>query len=440
MSNIFIAHVEEDAAIALEIALGLEKAGYRTWCYEVDSVPGPSYLVRTGEAVAQSQAMVIVISPHSLGSSQVTKEVVRAHESAKHFIPILRDITHAEFQKRQPEWREAIGSATSIRIPSEGVTAVLPLITDGLKSLGIQPGAKVDAARIGRISSMLEEIQGHPPSQEGKAAATMKPIEESKKAKSRKPLIIIATSVIVIAIVVVVVIFLGRGGSTGNGGGTGQPNDGLPDLVIQGITSPQNPNLGDSVSFAIDIANRGKADAASSNVAFFVDGAFQDSQSVYTISPGATRKVYFYWQAELGTHKIKAIADFNEMVNESNETNNEKEVNFSGTVAPDLIIQDITWTPPNPSTGDSVTFTIAVKNQGTSTAGYFFVHWDRDAEDDSDTYYVENLLSGETALGIFTTDFYSSGTHIIRVVADSINGVHEIDETNNSKTVTLTVS
>ncbi len=38
MSEIFISHVEEDADIALEIALGLEEAGYTIWCYEIDSI------------------------------------------------------------------------------------------------------------------------------------------------------------------------------------------------------------------------------------------------------------------------------------------------------------------------------------------------------------------------------------------------------------------
>ena len=102
MSDIFISHVEEDADIALTIALGLEEAGYTAWSYELDSIPGPSYLVQTGEAVEASQVIVVVISPHSLGSRQVTSEVVRAHETNKRFIPVLRNITHAEFQKRQP--------------------------------------------------------------------------------------------------------------------------------------------------------------------------------------------------------------------------------------------------------------------------------------------------------------------------------------------------
>jgi hypothetical protein len=138
MSHIFVAHVEEDADIALGIALGLEEAGYRTWCYEVDSVVGTSYIVRTGEAVAESEAVAVIISTHSLNSSQVTKEVVRAHESGRNFLPILRGISHVGFQQRQPEWREAIGSATSINMPEEGIASLVPLVIEGVKSLGIK--------------------------------------------------------------------------------------------------------------------------------------------------------------------------------------------------------------------------------------------------------------------------------------------------------------
>ena len=148
MSDVFIAHVEEDADVALEIVLGLEEAGYTTWCYEIDSIPGPSYLIQTGQAVEQSKAVVVVISPHSLSSRQVTKEVVRAHESGSQFVPVLRGITHIEFQNRQPEWREAMGAASSIRIPLEGVADILPRIIGGLKILGVPPRSKTDSARI----------------------------------------------------------------------------------------------------------------------------------------------------------------------------------------------------------------------------------------------------------------------------------------------------
>ena len=158
MNDIFISHVEEDADVALEITLGLEEAGYSTWYYELDGIPGTSYLLQTGEAVANSKAVVVVISPHSVGSRQVTREVVRAHESDKDFIPVRRGISHIEFQNRQPEWREAIGAATSISIPKEGAASVLPRIIAGLKSLGVQPAVKADSARIEQIRKALGEL------------------------------------------------------------------------------------------------------------------------------------------------------------------------------------------------------------------------------------------------------------------------------------------
>ncbi|HEY40698.1 MAG TPA: tetratricopeptide repeat protein [Dehalococcoidia bacterium] len=159
MSDIFIAHVEEDAEISLEIALGLEEVGYTTWCYEVDSIPGPSYLIQTGQAVEEARALTLVISKDSLSSRQVTKEVIRAHETGKEFIPVLRDISHIEFQNRQPEWREALGAASSIRIPQEGVSDMIPRIVSGLKASGLLPNSKPDTAHIALIRKTLGDIQ-----------------------------------------------------------------------------------------------------------------------------------------------------------------------------------------------------------------------------------------------------------------------------------------
>lgn len=148
MADVFVSHVEEDAADALEIADALEAAGYSTWCYERDSVPGPSYLVQTGDAVEDSRAVVVLISRHSLGSRQVTIEVVRGHEAEKPFIPVLVGITHVEFASRQPEWREAIGAATSVAVPREGVRAVTGRIVAGLQALGVEPSGTPPEHRV----------------------------------------------------------------------------------------------------------------------------------------------------------------------------------------------------------------------------------------------------------------------------------------------------
>jgi hypothetical protein len=133
----FISYVEEDSKVVSEIATGLEKAGYTTWYYERDSIPGLSYLLQTAQAIEKSQAVIVLISNYSLKSNQVTSEIIHAHEFCKPFIPVLNGISHVEFQNRQPEWREAIGSATSISVTEKGVPAILPRIIFGLKALGV---------------------------------------------------------------------------------------------------------------------------------------------------------------------------------------------------------------------------------------------------------------------------------------------------------------
>jgi eukaryotic-like serine/threonine-protein kinase len=183
VSHVFISHVEEDADVALGIALGLEKAGFRTWCYEVDCPPGPSYLLLTGQAVEGSSAVVLVVSADSLGSNQVTSEVVRGHESGRPFIPVLRSIRHVELQTRRPDWRAAIGAATSVRIPPEGAGSIVPRIVEGLTALGINPGKGADSARLQEIGRELDEL-GLPesarlPGRQAKPAGTVPmPIEE----------------------------------------------------------------------------------------------------------------------------------------------------------------------------------------------------------------------------------------------------------------------
>jgi len=139
MSRIFISHVERDAAIMQQIADGLEAAGYATWYFERDVLPGTSYLIQITQAIEQCDAIVLVVSPNAIGSDQVTKEVVGAFERGKPFFPVLVGMTPPEFKERQPEWRHALGGTAMICIGTEGVSVCIARIMDGLKVQGIQP-------------------------------------------------------------------------------------------------------------------------------------------------------------------------------------------------------------------------------------------------------------------------------------------------------------
>jgi sugar lactone lactonase YvrE len=135
-SHIFISHAKEDAGVALKIAEILEQTGYKSWYYERDNCPDCLNNSLINMAVAQSQVVILMISPNSLRDCQITSEVIHAHDSGKPFIPVLLGVSHADFQQRQPEWREAIGAATSITIPPQGVETIMPRIMRGLELVG----------------------------------------------------------------------------------------------------------------------------------------------------------------------------------------------------------------------------------------------------------------------------------------------------------------
>ena len=139
--DVFISHVEEDAAEADQFAHGLEAAGFTTWSYERDSVVGVNHLIQTLEAVKVSRAVALLISTSSFASPFVDIEIMNALQEKKPFMPVLLRISHAEFVQRAPTWAMAVGAAATITVPREGLAAILPKIVTGLKLLGIEPGA-----------------------------------------------------------------------------------------------------------------------------------------------------------------------------------------------------------------------------------------------------------------------------------------------------------
>ena len=157
MGSVFISHIEEDQSLALEIAAGLEAAGFETWYYERDSEPGLSYLIQVHEAIERCVAFVLLISPSSIKSHQMTKEVVRANDLGKPFVPVRYKISHAVFQEEQPEWNIAIGAAASIPIPEKGVSEILPRIVRGLEGL---TSSKVDDDRAPEPPVKRKSIDG----------------------------------------------------------------------------------------------------------------------------------------------------------------------------------------------------------------------------------------------------------------------------------------
>ncbi len=149
--------------------------------------------------------------------------------------------------------------------------------------------------------------------------------------------------------------------------------------------------------------------------------------------------------AQAGSHTLKVIADSNNEVTESNETNNVKTYMFS-TLAPDLILESITWSPAYPTIGDTVTFTVTIKNQGSSKASYSYV-----------AYYIERPRRWVIQVAYLTSASVSPiepgatvaktflwkaevGLYIFKAIIDEEDQILESDESNNEKsTVPLSI-
>jgi hypothetical protein len=165
MSDVFISHAAEDGPTALDIADRLEQLGYSTWVYEADSAGGVSYLSEIDEELEQSQAVVLLISDASLRSLQVTKEIVRAHESGKPFIPVRCGVEHEQIQ-RKGEWRMALGAAVSVPLPADGAGSLVPRLQRSLERLGVRatgvPGRRKPDGVPGSPSRPPRRVLPHP--------------------------------------------------------------------------------------------------------------------------------------------------------------------------------------------------------------------------------------------------------------------------------------
>jgi subtilase family serine protease len=201
------------------------------------------------------------------------------------------------------------------------------------------------------------------------------------------------------------------------------------DLIVQEITwSPANPSLGDTVTFTVSIKNQGSVQVNPFHVVYYIDDTSQPSAYMSEISSGATATTTFTWKAQAGSHTFKAVVDSNNIITESDETNNEKAVALSIS-APDLVIQDITWSPDSPATGDMVTFMVTVKNQGDAAASRSYVAYHIDGS--SRGYHdVPEIDAGATATRTFTWTA-QEGSHTIKAITDMENQVPESNESNN---------
>jgi hypothetical protein len=155
--------------------------------------------------------------------------------------------------------------------------------------------------------------------------------------------------------------------------GTPSPN---PDLTVTTSSfAPTSPVETDPVTLSATVKNIGTAASAASNVNFYLGTTKVGTAAVGALAVGATQVVTANVGPQTaGTYQYTAKVDEAKTLFELSYTNNNLTDPTSLVVAPvqssDLIAAPVSWTPNNPAAGNTVSFTVTLKNQGTiATAG-----------------------------------------------------------------------
>ncbi|XVV11030.1 discoidin domain-containing protein [Actinoplanes sp. CA-131856] len=151
--------------------------------------------------------------------------------------------------------------------------------------------------------------------------------------------------------------------------GTAAPN---PDLTITGVSSsPASPVETDTVTLSATVRNAGTVSSGATNVNFYLGTTKVGTANVGALAGGASATVTASIGArDAGTYQVVAKVDEANTVFETNEANNS--ATGSLTVTPvsssDLVASVVSWSPGNPTAGQTATFSVTLKNQGSAAS------------------------------------------------------------------------
>src|ERR1051325_8076056 len=73
--KIFISHASKDAAVARQLAQELKLAGHSVWIPENEVLPGDNWAKKVGQALEDSDLIVVLVTRNAFQSEAVTKDI-----------------------------------------------------------------------------------------------------------------------------------------------------------------------------------------------------------------------------------------------------------------------------------------------------------------------------------------------------------------------------
>jgi hypothetical protein len=105
----FVSHASEDVQIAIDVTAELESQGVGTWLATRDIQVGQNYAAQIHDAIVQSSHLVVLLSPASISSVHVQREVNLALDQGKALLPVVV-AQDADFMPTLPaQWKYWLG-------------------------------------------------------------------------------------------------------------------------------------------------------------------------------------------------------------------------------------------------------------------------------------------------------------------------------------------
>ena len=134
--KVFITHSHGNRPLVRQVVKTLKQAGLDVWDDEYDTYPSDNWAKVTGEALEQSDAMVVLITPDALDSVIVSRDIGFALSNiqfAYRVVPVLVGVEHSVASEKLG-W--IMHHLDSIVIPvSDGQAQGIEQITHALQAL-----------------------------------------------------------------------------------------------------------------------------------------------------------------------------------------------------------------------------------------------------------------------------------------------------------------
>ena len=83
--KVFLSHARKDAELARRLVDSLKRAGYSAWTAEQDIDPGDNWARKIGDALDDSQLMVILLTPGAIDSDPSLRRDIEFALGSRHF-------------------------------------------------------------------------------------------------------------------------------------------------------------------------------------------------------------------------------------------------------------------------------------------------------------------------------------------------------------------